>query len=151
MQVNLRSAQHNPNDFFAILPEDWRCLIAPYWDKYKATSTIYVLENNDEILGGGIVFASSSPDMTNFEKTHGKVYFDLDYVYIGFLWVVPEYRGKELGSKWLSLLKQQNKNQSYWLTIEDEKLKDFYKRNGFECVAESDSTTTKEWLLIYKA
>ena len=150
MQVSLRSAQDSPNDFFNILPEDWRCLIAPYWDGYKATSTIYVLENAKEIVGGGIVFASASPDMTHFEKAHGKVYFDLGYLYIGFLWVAPEYRGKELGSKWLSLLIEQNKNQSYWLTIEEENLKAFYEKNGFECVAESDSTT-KEWLLIYKS
>ena len=150
MHVSLRSAQNTPNDFFSILPEDWRCLIAPYWEGYKANSTIYVLENHKEIVGGGIVFASASPDMTHFEKTQGKVYFDLGYLYIGFLWVIPEYRGRELGSKWLSLLKEQNKNQSYWLTIEEENLKAFYKKNGFECVAESDSTT-KEWLLVYKS
>lgn len=151
MQVNLRSAQDTPNDFFTILPEDWRCLIAPYWEGYKATSTIYVMENHKEVIAGGIVFASSSPDMTHFEKTHGKVYFDLGYLYIGFLWVAPEYRGKEMGSKWLSLLKEQNKNRSYWLTIEEENLKAFYKKNGFECVAESDSTTAKEWLMVYKS
>lgn len=151
METTLRPLQGIPNEFFDILPEDWRCLIAPYWERYSPTSTIYILEKEKEVLAGGIVFGSSSPDMTTFEKAHGKVYFKLGYLYIGFLWVVPEHRGKALGSEWLSLLKKRNKKQSYWLTIEEERLKTFYKKNGFECVAESVLTSNKEWLLIYKA
>jgi GNAT superfamily N-acetyltransferase len=149
MQLTFRSAQERPEDFFNILQEDWRVLIAPYWEVYKPTSTIYVLEVDQEVVAGGIVFGTASPDMTDFEKENGKIYFALGYLYIGFLWVIPEYRGAKLGSQWLSLLKKQKKNQSFWLTIEEEHLKAFYKKNDFMCVAENTQEGHEEWLMVY--
>lgn len=150
MKVVFRSAQECPHDFFGILPEDWRLLIVPYWGVYKATSIIYVLERDNEVIAGGIVFTSASPDMTDFEKENAKIYFALGYLYIGFLWVSPAHRGERLGSTWLGRLKKQNKNQSFWLTIEEDGLKGFYEKNGFKCVAENSMEGGAEWLLVYR-
>ncbi|MEA1785982.1 GNAT family N-acetyltransferase [Arenibacter sp. GZD96] len=149
MELTFTSAQNSPTDFFNVLPEDWRLLIAPYWDTYAPTSTIYVLKCDTEVVAGGILFGSVSPDMTPFEKEHGHIYFALGYLYIGFLWVVPKWRGAHLGSTWLQELKKEHKHQAFWLTIEEESLKEFYIKNGFQCIAENKLQGNSEWLLIY--
>ena len=69
--------------------------------------------------------------------------------YIGFLFVDPKYRGKSLGSEWLTALKYQFPDQSYWLTIEDEGLRSFYENNGFKCVSKSKDKDNPEWIFTF--
>ncbi|MFZ2285285.1 MAG: hypothetical protein WAV86_15570, partial [Lutibacter sp.] len=71
------------------------------------------------------------------------------YLYIGFIWVPLEKRNRNLASQWLTLLKNQDPTQKYWLTIEEEWLKHFYEKNGFVLIEESDDDENKEWLYLF--
>lgn len=137
-------------EFFQMLPRDWEQIIRVIWDKVKATSTIYAIVEAGSIIAGGIVFTEKLPEMTQFELKKGQPYFDLGYGYIGFLWVSENRRNEQLGSKWLSLLKQQDQKQGFWLTIEEAGLKKFYEKNGFKTIAESEDKENTEWLCVYE-
>jgi hypothetical protein len=54
-----------------------------------------------------------------------------------------------LASQWLTLLKNQDPTQKYWLTIEEEWLKHFYEKNGFVLIEESKDEDDKEWLYVF--
>ena len=138
------------SNFFKILPNEWQDIIVPVWGNYKMDANIYVFKNNSEIMVGGIVFNGSPPNRTDFEIEEGQKYVELGFKYIGFLFVDSKYRSKSLGSKWLSALKEQFPDQSYWLTIEEEGLKSFYEKNGFKCVSESKDTNNQEWMFTYR-
>lgn len=140
--------KNSPEQFFTILPLDWQNVIVAQWDNFKKTSSIYVFKENNKVIAGGIVFEKSHPNMNDFEKQHQKLY-DEGYFYLGFIWVIPEKRNQQLASKWLTKLKEETKNQKYWLTIEEESLKYFYKKNGFELIAESEDFNYKEWIFIF--
>ena len=106
------------DSFFKILPEDWKDVIESVWDDYKKNANIYVFKNALDITAGGIVFRTAPPNMTDFEIGEWQKYVAANFHYIGFLFVDPKYRGKSLGSEWLTALKDQFPDQSYWLTIE---------------------------------
>ena len=72
------------------------------------------------------------------------------YYYIGFLWVIPEKRNQQLASKWLSKVHSLNTNQKYWLTIEEASLQNFYQKNGYKLLAESNTSQNKECILTYR-
>ena len=137
------------SNFFKILPNDWQDIIVPVWGNYKMDANIYVFKNDMEITVGGIVFNGAPPNRTDFEIEEGQKYVELGFKYIGFLFVDPKYRSKSLGSKWLSALKEQFPDQSYWLTIEEVGLRSFYEKNGFKCVSESKVTNNQEWMFTY--
>ncbi|MFT4833209.1 MAG: ribosomal protein S18 acetylase RimI-like enzyme [Psychroserpens sp.] len=143
--INYRYAE-----FFAMMPPDWQEIINKIWDKVKETSTIYAIVEEGAILAGGIVFKKPLSEMTDFELKRGQQFFDLGYGYIGFLWVSENRRNEQLGSKWLSLLKKQDVKQGLWLTIEEEGLKKFYEKNGFQTIAESEDKENIEWLCVYE-
>lgn len=138
----------NPKLFFNILPTDWQQLIVPYWENYKNTANIYVFKEKKNVIAGGIIFTKDHPHKNDFEKSVDYLYKE-DYHYIGYVWVIPTKRNQQLASKWLTELKLLNPLQKYWLTIEDEALKYFYKKNGFKLIKQSIATDLKEWLLIY--
>lgn len=138
----------NAEAFFKMLPSDWKQSIVPYWPSYKDSSTIHIITFNNEIVAGGIVFSKLPPEASQLDKKH-EYLFDKGYEYIGFLFVKPEMRKHHLGSEWLTYLKEKNKKQSFWLTIEEESLKYFYEKNGFAVVDESESEL-KEWVMVYK-
>ncbi len=148
--MKLKEVNHRSNDFFKILPQDWQEIIRRIWDKVKSTSTIYAIVEEDSIIAGGIVFTEKLPEMTEFEIERGQPFFDLDYGYIGFLWVAENRRKEQLGTKWLSLLKGHNLKQGFWLTVEEENLKKFYEKNGFKTIAQSEDKENMEWLCIYE-
>jgi len=134
-------------DFFDLLPLDWKESITPYWKDYKNSSEIYTLSENNKLIGGGIVFTKTTPDMM-YSKDYSDAWFKKGYAYIGFLWINENYRGQQLGSKWLDLLFKKNPNQKFWLSVEDHGLVDFYKRNNFILVDEHFHEQ-KEWILTY--
>ncbi|WP_299522185.1 GNAT family N-acetyltransferase [uncultured Lutibacter sp.] len=148
MALDFINLNKSPKQFFDILPTDWQDIIVSEWDAYKKTATIYVLKDKNEIVAGGIVFLNSHPEMTDFEQSF-QYLFSEGYLYIGYLWVIPQKRNQQLASKWLDKLKEENKNQKYWLTIEEESLSYFYKKNGFKLLKESTNSASKEWLLTY--
>ena len=135
--------------FFKILPEDWKDVIESVWDDYKKNANIYVFKNALDITAGGIVFRTAPPNMTDFEIGEWQKYVTANFHYIGFLFVDPKYRGKSLGSEWLTALKDQFPDQSYWLTIEEEGLRSFYEKNGFKCVSQSMDNDNPEWIFTY--
>lgn len=135
--------------FFKILPEDWKDVIESVWDDYKKNANIYVFKNALDITAGGIVFRTAPPNMTDFEIGEWQKYVTANCHYIGFLFVDPKYRGKSLGSEWLTALKNLFPDQSYWLTIEEEGLRSFYEKNGFKCVSKSKDKDNPEWIFTY--
>jgi predicted GNAT family N-acyltransferase len=148
MNIQFINVTDSPEQFFNILPQDWQALIVPYWDSYKDSAKIYVLKENDEVVTGGLVFSKSLPDMSDFERSV-QYLFSEGYLYIGFIWVPEHKRNQQLASQWLTLLKKQNPNQKYWLTIEEAWLKHFYEKNGFKLIKESNDADNKEWLYTY--
>jgi hypothetical protein len=149
MKIQFSNATESPEQFFNMLPDDWQILIVPYWESYKDDAKIYVLKENDEVVAGGLVFSKSLPDMSDFEKSL-QYLFSEGYLYLGFIWVPLDKRNRQLASQWLTLLKNQDPNQKYWLTIEEPWLKHFYEKNGFKLIKESDGTEDKEWLYVYR-
>ncbi|MCK0190837.1 GNAT family N-acetyltransferase [Arenibacter sp. F20364] len=140
----------NGRNYFSILPEEWQDVIESVWEDYKNNASIYVFKNGLDITAGGIVFRSAPPNMTDFELEEWQKYVAANFHYIGFLFVDPKYRGKSLGSEWLTALKDQFPDQSYWLTIEEEGLRSFYEKNGFKCVSQSMDNDNPEWILVYE-
>lgn len=148
MNHHLINATNNPEQFFNMLPDNWKPYIVPYWEDYKDSAKIYVLKENEETVAGGLVFSKSLPDMSDFERAQQHL-FSEGYLYLGFIWVPLEKRNRQLASQWLTLLKNQDPTQKYWLTIEEEWLKHFYEKNGFVLVEESNDEDDKEWLYVF--
>jgi len=143
----------NPNRFFDILPEDWQEPIVPVWATYRDKAQIFILLNEGRqnfVLGGGIIFKVPSPDTEAYEA-EAQRWFRLGYLYLAWLWIDEQHRGKKLGSMWLSEILKLHPDQKFWLTIEDHALWDFYKKHGFQMVKCLEIEDGKqEWVLIYE-
>ncbi|MDF1517230.1 MAG: hypothetical protein RQ864_09040 [Lutibacter sp.] len=148
MNIQFTNVTENPEQFFNLLPDDWKPYLVPYWEDYKDAAKIYVLKENGEVVAGGLVFSKSLPDMSDFERSL-QYLFEEGYLYIGFIWVPLDKRHRQLASQWLTLLKNQDPTQKYWLTIEEEWLKHFYEKNGFVLISKSDDAVNKEWLYVF--
>lgn len=149
MNIEFSNATDRPEQFFNMLPDDWQVLIVPYWDNYKGSAKIYILKEGNEAVAGGLIFSKSLPDMSDFERSL-QYLFSEGYLYIGFIWVPEHKRNRQLASQWLTLLKDQDPNQKYWLTIEEQPLKYFYEKNDFKLIKESNNDDDKEWLFTYQ-
>ncbi len=137
---------NQPEDFFQLLPEEWRVEIAPVWPNYEDSSRIFCVKEANEVLAGGIVFGSVSPDTQGY-ATIAQAWFDKGYLYFGFLFVSPDHRGKGLGRFWMEELRKAVPNQHFWLAIEDADLVKFYEPHGFTVRQEVDNEGTKERIL----
>lgn len=149
MDIQFIELSENVDSFFKILPTDWKSIIQPHWIQYKTSSTVYAIKENDEIIAGGIVFTNKFPGITEFEQQFLNLIED-NYYYLGFLWVAEHKRNKNLATFWLDTIKKTYPNQKFWLTIEEEKLKYFYEKNGFKIISESKNLDYKEWILTFK-
>lgn len=147
--MSLDFRETDPLQFFSILPEDWRESIVPLWKDYADNSKIYGYFKDGQMIVGGIVFSTCSPDMF-YNCTEANLWLEKGYLYIGYVWVVEELRGKNWGSHWLQTLIAQNKKQKYWLTVEEEKLKGFYEKNGFKFVKTLQNNDATDWLMVYE-
>jgi len=135
-------------DFFNILPDDWRNELKSTWDQINLKSQIYCLIDDNKIVAGGIVLETCPTDLLSIkDKFH--CYLQNNYLYIGYLWVIPNQRGKDLGTTWLSHVKTIQDQSRLWLTIEDKNLKSFYEKNGFKLVESYQIQNKTEWLLVY--
>jgi len=139
----------HPDTFIDMLPLDWQEALKSVWNKISGTSEIVVLKEEGAILAGGIIFKEMTADMQLFKEEAEELLSSNSY-YIGYLWVIEARRGENLGSLWLQYIQKQYANNSFWLTIEEEGLKQFYEKNGFSLYLEKESNTEKEWLLKSK-
>jgi GNAT superfamily N-acetyltransferase len=137
----------SPQDFFSILPPDWQREIAPVWESYKASAKIKTLTLGNEVVGGGILFSTVSPDTTQY-KEEALHWFGLGYIYIGFLFIDEKHRGKHYGSLWLQEVEKTTQHNKFWLTIDDYELVKFYEPNGFQLVKKISLPDWDEWVLI---
>lgn len=135
--------------FFNMLPTDWRDSILPFWEAYKKTTKCYLLLEDEKPVAGGLVFSECPPDMT-YAKEETEMWFKNGYFYLGFIYVLEEKRGKNLGSIWLSNLKNMLPKQKYWLTIEDLSLDEFYVKNGFQQIKILNNDDHQEALYSYE-
>lgn len=135
--------------FFNILPLDWQEGIVPFWSDLKATTSCYILEEKNQIIAGGLVFSSCPPDMKYAEK-EVNFWFQNAYLYVGFIYVIPEKRGQNLGSFWLQNLKKKYPHQKYWLTIEDLTLDSFYTKNGFKRIKSIFNEGIEEVIYVFE-
>ncbi len=138
---------NNPDIFWNILPKDWREPIQPEWEKYKSTTTIYVIRENSYAIGGGLIFKEVSPDM-EYAREEANKWIKKNYLYIGYLFIDEKYRGRKLGSYWLKSLFSLNPLQNYWLTIEDPDLLNFYTKNCFVYHKTLNNKGVNELLLL---
>ena len=139
----------DPQQFFSLLPEDWRSEISRWWNSFADKASIYLLNDKEGIKAGGIVFSICPPDMY-YDKREAQKWFDSGHLYIGFLWVPEEFRGQNFGSIWIQSLKEAFPSQKFWLTIEEENLRFFYVKNGFRLVKTLQNGSQKEWLLSFE-
>jgi len=140
---------NNCKEFIKILPTDWQESILPFWKSVKATTKGYLLVEDNKIIAGGLVFSKCPPDMLYAVEEANK-WLNKGYLYLGFIYVVEEKRHQNLGSVWLTNLKQKNPKQSYWLTIEDLKLDAFYTKNDFKKIKVLFNDDQEEWLYVYE-
>lgn len=147
MPIKFQKYTAQSEDFFKILPEDWVENLGPIWTKERGKAAVFVLLDADRIVAGGIIFSGLTEDMDGF-KEEAIAFVASGYLYIGYLWVIESRRGENLGSLWLTALKAYFPETSFWLTIEEDKLKHFYLKNGFRILKEN---THREWLLLMEA
>ena len=150
MDLVFKELENDQKVFFEMLPTDWQSEIVPFWEDYQNSSKIYVLFENKTLIGGGIVFSKTPPDVLYYE-TEAKEWFENGFLYLGFIWIIEEKRGKNLGSIWLDELKKSFPNQNYWLLIEEEHLHRFYQKNGFKLDTALAHEAHCEWLYYYRA
>lgn len=148
MQIDFSNTRFSADSFFKILPEDWTLSIVPFWNDYIESSDIYTLSIENKIIGGGIVFSKTTPDMM-YAKPISDKWFEKGYLYIAFLWIDVNYRGQQLGTLWLQKLIQKYPNQKFWLSIENLDLVTFYKKNGFEVAKKLLNNANEEWIMKF--
>ena len=147
MEHRLVDSTQQPESFFNALPADWQEGIVPYWADYQHTARIFTFQSGTEILGGGIVFSTVSPDTQEVYQQEAQRWFDEGYLYIGFLWFSEQHRGKQLGTKWLEQVFARHPRQKFWLAIDEFRLSSFYIRNGFSLIEKIESAEGEEWVL----
>jgi GNAT superfamily N-acetyltransferase len=145
--VIIRDKTNCANEFFRILPADWQSEIVPVWNNYSANTLIYTLESGTNVLGGGMIFSTVSPDSQAY-KDEAEYWYNKDYLYLAFIWISENERGKKLGSKWLQEICKNLPKQKFWLVIEDFGLLKFYQKNGFHLVKTLKLESGNEWLLV---
>lgn len=137
----------NIESFFGLLPADWQEAIVPYWMDYTDSSFLYILMENNEIIGGGLEFTKPSPEMlSHFQLAQS--YFQKGYNYLGYIWINESHRGKGLGLFWLENLIKLKPNQKFWLSIEEYSLHSFYEKTYFKLVQHLRSDEGEEWIMI---
>lgn len=147
MSLVFKKYTANAARFFNILPKDWQKDIVPCWNEYAKHTNVYVLIDDKELIGGGMVFSSVSPDMKAVSGIADR-HYQKGLLYIAFIWIAKKHRNKGLGSFWLQKLTDQHPDQGYWLTIEDPHLKRFYENLGFTVTESYLNHGKKEWVMI---
>jgi GNAT superfamily N-acetyltransferase len=138
----------NESIFIDLLPLEWQEGIQSIWKKNKEHALIYVLEQDNEICAGGIVFSALTPEMEVY-KEEARYWFLKGYLYIGYVWVPENKRNKNYGSLLLKNLLLMDPKQHYWLTTEEQQLRYFYEKAGFTYVKTMRFQDLEEELFVY--
>ena len=124
----------NPTaQFFDFLPIDWQNELLPQWNELSETAEVYGLykdDSLDNLTTMGIIFKTQLPRLTPFEKAIQNALSS--YLYIGYVYTMPQFRGKGNASLWFDALKLQFPKVNFWLTIEEPELAEFYIKNDFK-------------------
>ena len=132
---------------FSLYPQDWKDVLLPVWPLYAENARVYALLDEKSIVTLGILFYGNAPEMQAFPEMSARL-FKEGKPYIGFLYTLPEYRGRGYASLWLTELKNRIPGSAFWLTVEDPGLIPFYEANGF--ILSGKSTHQEEWLLLFR-
>ncbi|MDC6405733.1 MULTISPECIES: GNAT family N-acetyltransferase [Maribacter] len=135
------------DQFLAAMPEEWHWDFFIYMDNAKDCIELFAITVDDQIVSGGMVFKGLPPEMKIFER-EVEHYPENGYLYIGFLFVVPEYRGQDIGSTWLECIRALYGEKGFWLTVEEPGLVGFYEKNGFKWTSTLKRGPIIEELLI---
>lgn len=119
------------DEFLTGMPEEWRLDFCMYLENSVDRMELFTITEQGHILGGGMLFKGLPPEMKIFEK-EVEPFVERGYLYIGFLFVVPEYRGQNIGSTWLGCIKTLYGDKGFWLTVEEPGLVSFYEKSGFK-------------------
>lgn len=133
--------------FFDLLPKEWQESIDSSIHYFKDNATLYLLEENNTLLAGGIVFSKHLPEMDAYRE-EANYWFSNDYLYIGYVWVPFEKRNNNYGSLWFTYLFKKDPTQHYWLTTEETSLRYFYEKMGFTFLKTLRNGDVQEELFI---
>lgn len=128
-ELHMMKLESVDDSFFSFLPEDWRSELLPQWDHLKSTSPVFTLGSKESIHCMGIIFEHEPPRFSRYEQKHASQY--RDYVYLGYLYTIPEYRQQSRARYWVETIKELYKSRGIWLAIEDLSLQIFYEKLGF--------------------
>lgn len=134
--------------FFDLLPKEWQESIQSSIHDFKDNATLYVLEENNTLLAGGIVFSKQLQEMDAY-KDEAHEWFSKHHLYIGYVWVPVEKRNHSYGSLWFEHLFQKDVTQHYWLTTEETSLRYFYEKIGFTFLKTLRNGDIQEELFVY--
>ncbi len=148
METVFQKYAGDPNHFFKLLPASWTGQLLEVWEYYTLKSELFVLVSEGKIVAGGLVVKGLPEDMQHFLQ-EAMFWSSQGYLYIGYLWVVEEYRNHGLGSKWLQALLAYYPKKRFWLAVEEEGLQKFYLANGFRLVKELANGNDVEWILVH--
>ncbi len=136
----------DPQPFFALLPPDWRAELVSLWPTVADSSTLWGLQLDAGLIGGGILFRKPTPDTLSYIDL-AQALFDQGLLYIGYLWIAPAHRGHDHGGFWLQAVRRNHPDQGFWLAIEDRGLQPFYQRHGFAVIDTIHIDERTEWIM----
>ncbi len=135
-------------EFVAAMPEDWWPDFQLYLEDSRDSMELFTITDYDQIVAGGMVLEALPREMKVFE-IEAAPFIEKGYLYIGFLFVIPEYRRRNLGSAWLSCVKALYATKGFWLTLEEPGLREFYEKNGFRWVGTLKQGGLSEELMVF--
>ncbi|MGW8123749.1 GNAT family N-acetyltransferase [Roseivirga echinicomitans] len=139
-----------PEQFFEILPEDWKAELELNWDGFAPAAQVHGIKQNDVLIGGGVVFSGHTMETDNYPPI-AEYFFDHGFLYIGYLWIAEKYRGRSLGDFWLKSISEMFPQNPFWLSIEDAGLAKFYLKNGFTLEREVMYSGGMDWIYVKKS
>lgn len=139
----------NPQSFINILPDHWKSELELNWEEFSPVVKVIGIRLNDQIIGGGLVFSGYTSENDSYLEI-AQHYFDNEHLYIGYLWVEPEFRGKNHGDYWLNKVFCMFPDSPFWLSIDDTDLSKFYLRNQFMIEREMMFHGKTDWIYVRK-
>lgn len=139
LEVQVIDLTSTPHYFFQQLPPEWQTSLVTDWPQYSSSSRVLGLQIGLQIVGGGIIFTRPTPETEEYGPLTDRL-FEAGWYYIGYLWVNPDWRGRQLASKWLDTVRNELPNQYFWLAIDDQALLAFYEKNGFHTLLAGENT-----------
>lgn len=135
--------------FIPLLPDEWKEEFLILWPEYIESGQLYGYYEDNHLKAAGVVFSKASTDLITYQKIAETLFLE-GYLYLGFICVEKNEKGKGLGSKWIKHLIQNFPNNSFWLAVEQDKLVSFYQKNGFSVYCEIETESGTEWVMTYK-